>query len=99
MLFAKCDAAFPANIEASIREDAVAELYLAVIEGEVAESDIKAKAGRYLNATYAAWANRFGPASLDAVLSADDDRTRGEFIEDETTLAMLDEFEIGESPP
>lgn len=94
-LFAKCSAAIPRAMAQDIRDDAVTELYLAVLEGEVAENEIREKAGKFVNATYSTWASRFGPRSLDAKLSADDDRTAGDFIEDEVALAQFDEIMVG----
>lgn len=94
-LFAKCSAAIPRGMAQDIRDDAVTELYLAVLEGEVAENEIREKAGKFVNATYSTWASRFGPRSLDAKLSADDDRTAGDFIEDEVALAQFDEIMVG----
>lgn len=88
-LFEQIRNALPDAMDPVLRDDAISEIYLAVIEGKLSAGRIKAEAKRYANRQVAEWQSRYGPRSLDEVMG-DTDLTMLELIEDPSALAAFD---------
>ena len=98
-LMARIRRAVPASISAGLRDDIIGELALACIEGTLSIDLVERQAPRFVSAGYAAWANAFKFTSLDTPIGPDDERTRGETIEDEQALAAFERVGFGWEAP
>ena len=85
----------PRGLETAVRDDIEAEIYLAVIEGRIEAEQIRSVARSFVSRGLSQWQSAYGPASLDAAIGADDRRTRGDMIEDNTALGEIDSIIIG----
>ncbi|QCB42349.1 hypothetical protein E5673_08985 [Sphingomonas sp. PAMC26645] len=94
-LFEKVQAAVPAGIVSSVRDEVVSELSLAVLQGDLTLDQIRAHAKKYVGRAFQSWASGFGPKSLDEALGDDGSRTLGDFVGDSTGSLSVDEIEIG----
>ena len=94
-LYSQISAHISKSLDPVLRDDIIAEMYLAVTAGDLARENIKGSAKRYINAGFAAWADRYNGRSLDAPISADDSRSLVDLIEDTTTLADIDDMQFG----
>lgn len=66
-LFTAAKAAVPKYLDRHAREDIISSIVLAVLEGEIDEADIPAKAGGYITA-YNRGSNHYNTVSIDAVI-------------------------------
>jgi len=64
-LYSRVTQAVGRRFAPDIVEEAVSDIVLAVLSGEIAESDIERVAAKRMNRAVGQWANRYGPASLD----------------------------------
>jgi hypothetical protein len=67
-LFDRARRAVGSRLPRDIAEDAISDLYVAVLEGRVSSSDVERAARKYANAALGQFANRYGPRSLDKEL-------------------------------
>ena len=95
-MMAEVQRAVPKRLEPSIRDEVIADLYLAVVEGRLEPADLKDAARVLINRSFSTWANVYGPASLDESLGDDSTATRGDMIADTTALAGIDDITIGD---
>jgi DNA-binding CsgD family transcriptional regulator len=95
-VLARVGRALPRAIGSSVRDEAMGEMMLAIMEGRLAPADIEARASSFINGSFRDWANKFGPRSLDEALGDDDERTGLDFLEDDTGIHMLDQITIGD---
>lgn len=72
------------------REDAISDLYLAVLEGSVSTSDIAREARRYATRAVIQWESRYGPRSLDEPRFEGSRDTFADSIADPATLEPLE---------
>jgi len=89
-LYARIAAAMPRWLSKASRDDAIGDLFLAVLESRVQFADIEQAAQRFASRTTRDYENRFGPISIDAVRFDDSDRTLADFIPDPSALAAFD---------
>lgn len=89
-LYAAIAAAVPRWPSEATRDDAISDLYLAVLEGSVAVGDVAAEARRYATKAVSQWENRFGPRSLDELAFEGGRVTLGDMIADPDTLEPLE---------
>jgi len=94
-LMARMESSVPRNLEPALRDDVIAELRLALVDGDVVPSEIEAAAERYARRAIARWQSKFGPRSLDEKMTGDSDLTLSGIIGDATVALMIDEIEIG----
>jgi hypothetical protein len=78
-VFAMIRAAVPANFPRDAREEIIASMALAIIEGRLWQRDIGQRVGEFIKAHYRMFSN-FGPLSLDARLYDDGATTLGDTI-------------------
>ena len=86
----------PRTLDPALRDDIVSDLYLAVLQGEVTETDIGSAAPRFISRAFATWADKWGAKSMDAPLGDGDERTLADTLEDGTGASLLDELEFGD---
>lgn len=89
-LYAAIAAAVPRWTSEATRDDAISDLYLAVLDGSVAVSEVAAEAGRYATKAVSQWESRFGPRSLDELAFEGGRETLGDMIADPDTLEPLE---------
>lgn len=89
-LYAAIAAAVPRWPSEATRDDAISDLYLAVLEGSVAANDVAAEARRYATKAVSQWESRFGPRSLDELAFEGGRETLGDMIADPDTLEPLE---------
>lgn len=89
-------AAVTRRIDDVVRDDVIAEIYLAVIEGRIEVEQIAAAARSFVSRGLADWQSAYGPRSLDAKLFDDGSRTLSDAIGDDTAMAAIDDITIGE---
>lgn len=95
-IMAQIQAAVPKRIDAMVRDDIVGEIFLAVMDGRIEAEQITAAVRSFINKGFRDWQSAYGPRSLDQKLFDDSDRTLGDLLEDETTTAQIDQFELGD---
>lgn len=88
-LFRRAAAAVGQRVAPDIAADAVSDLILAVLSGDLAPDRIEAEAPRYVNRVIASFASDFGPRSLDEEIG-EDGFTLREIIPDTTTDFAFD---------
>lgn len=88
--YALIAAAVPHGASEATREDAISDLYLAVLEGKVATADIPVAAKRYASRAVGKWESRFGPRSLDEKIFDDGRETWADALADPETLDPLE---------
>lgn len=93
-LFNRISDLVPRGIDPALRDDAISEAYVAVLEGEVEEEHLAANVKKFVNAAYRDYASKWGPLSLDMAMSEDDERSHIEMIEDETALDAFDSIKF-----
>lgn len=98
-LFDRIKAALPRGLEDSLRDEVVAELSLAVLQGDLTLDQIASRASRFIDRAYRDWADAFGPRSLNESLGDDSDAELLDLFGDDTAALALDELEIGQPPP
>lgn len=91
--------AVPKRIDRAIRDDIVAELHLAVLEGRLEPGQISAAARSFVSAGLKEWDDFNAPKSLHQPVGGDPDNTVGDLIGDTTGATLIDEIEIGRAPP
>ena len=84
-LYAAVSSALSHMSDRILRDDAISEMYLAALEGQLALKDIRAEARRFSGAEVAKWQSRYGPISLDEITS-DEDFALIEKIDDPSAL-------------
>jgi len=85
-LYARIAAAVPYGIPADLRDDIISEVYVAILEGELAEADIERTMSKSIGKGYSRHASMFGPLSLDQQRGSDDDGfTLMQFVADPRT--------------
>lgn len=89
--YALIAAAVPRGASEATREDAISDLYLAVLEGKVSAADIPVEAKRYASRAVAQWESRFGPVSLDEQIFDDGRETWADALADPETLEPLED--------
>lgn len=75
--------------DAMLRDDAISEMYLAVIDGHLAQGQVEKEARRYGNAQFAQWSSKFGPQSLDEI-QGENDWSLLDSLEDRSALEAFD---------
>lgn len=88
--------AMPRHALPSIRDEAAADLCLAIIEGHASLHRLKATAKSFAMQALRKWESNFGPKSMDATVGADTDRSLHDMVADETAASHIDELSIGE---
>ena len=85
--------AMPRGVDPMLREDIMSDIYLGIREGRLHPRDIATMAKVYISAGYAAFANRWGAVSIDAVMPGTDDLRLVDMIEDPQALEAFDRIE------
>lgn len=98
-IFGRISRAVPRNVDPLLREDIMSDIYLAIREGVLTPREIEDMASRFIGAAFAAWANRWGPLSLDVRAGDGDAPTFAELIEDERALAAFDRITFHHEGP
>lgn len=88
-LFSQVKSALSFMVDPVLRDDAVSEMYLAVLEGTITLSQIRQEARKFSSDSVAKWQNNFGPRSLDAALG-EGDLSLLDRLEDRTALEAFD---------
>lgn len=88
--YSKISAAMPRTLSDASRDDAISDMYLAMLEGRVSTADIAAEARRFASRAVAAFESKFGPRSLDERLFDGGDLTFGETLVDPAALDAFD---------
>lgn len=73
-ILAEMQAATRHVTDKAIRDDAMGDMYLAIMEGRLDRDKIKAEARRYCGRAIDQWQSRWAPASLDEDLTGEDFR-------------------------
>lgn len=94
-LITRVQAAVPRGLDGPVRDDVIAELYLAVLEGRLEVEQVGAAVRSFINRGLREWQPMYGPASLDEAAGPDDTRTRGDRIADTTAMSSIDDMQIG----
>ena len=94
-VFAQVQGAIPRWIDPAVRSDVASEVYLAIMEGRLEIEQLGTAIRTFARRGLAAWSPQKGPRSMDEALGADDDRTLGEMIGDDTSEALLEDITIG----
>jgi hypothetical protein len=89
-LFARIAAALGRWLTPDQKDDAIQNLYVAVLLGEVREDQIEAKAARYGQAVVNDFASRWGPRSMDEKLT-DEGLTLAELLADPSATFEMEE--------
>lgn len=58
-------------LDPTIRDDAIGEMFLAMMEGQLTRSSIKTEARRYCGRVFEQWQSKWGPASIDESITED----------------------------
>lgn len=88
--YALIAAAVPRWLSGATRDDAISDLYLAVLEGSVAVNDVAREARRFASQAVDQWESRYGPRSLDEVAFDGGRETFADMIVDPATLEPLE---------
>ena len=80
------------SLPLDIAEDAVADLLLAILAGEVPLDRIEAEARKYGNRVLDRFASRYGPRSIDETIAGTDDLRMVDLIADERSSSWLEEM-------
>lgn len=97
-LYARIASVVPRWLSPALYDDVISEMYVAVIEGRLAERDVKTNAGRFANAALAQFESKFGPRSLDEKMFDDGSTTLGDRLVDPDALTpfeALDDIRVG----
>jgi hypothetical protein len=90
-IYGRIARAVPRTVDPILRDDIVSDVYLAIREGRLHPREIEAAATKFISAAFAAWANRWGALSLDALIGdGADGPSFIELVEDEAALAAFD---------
>ncbi len=94
-ILARVQAAVSRNLDGALRDDVINDLCLAVLDGRVAESEIKAAARTFTSCALKAWQSQYGPRSLD------EERGDGglkllDTLGDDTSPNFIDDIELGD---
>ncbi|MFV0623758.1 hypothetical protein ACBY01_07085 [Sphingomonas sp. ac-8] len=95
-LFARIKAALPSGLDASLRDEVVAELSLAVLQGDLTLDQIAFRASRFIDHAYRTWADAYGSRSLNESLGDDGDAELLDLFGDDSAVLSLDDIEIGD---
>lgn len=88
-LYARIRDAVGRGVPRDLADDAISDIYVAVLEGRLDPANIKREAYRYVNRTFAANADRFGPISLDEK-RGEDGWSMMDLIPDRSAAAAFD---------
>jgi hypothetical protein len=80
------------TLPADIRDDAISDLYLAVLSGTVDLDEVEKQARKFGNRVLNAFASKFGPRSLDQELGDADGFTLMDTLVDERSSVWLEEM-------
>lgn len=94
-LYARIFRAMPRWLTDAARDDAISDMYLAILTNEVLPDEIEAKAKRFASRASNAFESKFGPRSLDEPTFHDSDRRLVDMIADPDTLEPL-EYRLSE---
>jgi hypothetical protein len=83
------------DIDASLYDEVVAELYLAVLEGRLEMDRLPAVVRSFVSRGFSEWRSRYGPKSLDQRHGEGRGRALVDMIEDDTALHSIDDLTIG----
>lgn len=83
---------FPRWLSPATRDDAISDLYVAMLEGAVDTADITSEARRYASRAVAQFESRYGPRSLDEPIFEDSKTARIDRIECPSSFAAFDEI-------
>lgn len=64
-LYRRVSAAISPYLAPDVRDDAISDLIVAVLSGDIAEAEVEARARKFASRAVAQWASRFGALSLD----------------------------------
>lgn len=89
-LYARIAEVVPLWLSPALRDDVISEMYVAVIEGALAEEEVKANAARFANAALAQFESKYGPRSIDEKLFAEGKDTLADRLPDPAALERFD---------
>jgi len=94
-LYCRVSAALPTWLHPQLRDDVTSEMILAILEGTIAEADIRAHAKRFANAATAEYRSKWAPISLESAMFDGAGETLADSIPDPSALAAFDRiFEV-----
>jgi hypothetical protein len=91
-LYARIAAAVPRSIDPAIRDDIIGDAYIAILDGRAKVGQLTEVVKRARSKVFAAFANSFGPRSLDQVVAGTDDFTLMDTLRDESSSSWLEEM-------
>ncbi|UZW54940.1 hypothetical protein NUH86_15915 [Sphingobium sp. JS3065] len=94
LIISEVQAAVSRSIDPSIRDEVVAELCLAILEGRLEMAKLRPAARTFTSRAFTRWASMFGPRSLDGTVGSTD-RNLADVIGDGTAGDIIDEIQIG----
>lgn len=80
------------HLSRDIADDAVSDLYLAVLSGALDIDDVEKQARRFANRVIKQFANPYGPRSLNEQLANAEGLTRADFLTDDSQSSWLEEM-------
>lgn len=80
------------NLPPDIAQDAIGDLYLAVLSGKVSMEDIEAQSRKFGNRVLDQFASKYGPRSLDETVQGTEDFTLMDTLVDERSSSWLEEM-------
>lgn len=94
-MLAVVEAAVPKSIDRMVRDDIVAELHLALLEGRLEPDQIRSAVRSFVSRGLSQWQSAYGPRSLNGAAGPDDDRQLVDLIRDDTSADLIDEIRLG----
>ena len=88
--YAEIAKAMPRHLSDASRDDAISELYLAILEGQIDRQDIAAEAKRFARKSVAEWESKYAPRSLNELAFDGGRETLADMLVDLTTLEPLE---------
>lgn len=80
----------PRWLDHHLHDDVTSEAYLALLDGTIAEADLRENVERFARVARDSFASKWGHRSLNARLFTDSDSTLADFIPDPAALAAFD---------
>lgn len=90
-LYSRIKKALSYNLDPSILHDAISDIYVAVLSGELAESEIEKRARKYTGRVIRQYADRWGAVSLDETIGdPEESLSRYAFLSCPHSAAVMD---------